>query len=96
MEGFLINYQKCNNYLLVDLNMFPDSRNYREALLTPQRGGRVSNTPDRPFKRHRVGSSPIPEQNETVSTIFAGNCSWITKGERRSREELSKTILRWW
>jgi hypothetical protein len=21
--GFLINYQKCNNYLLVDLNMFP-------------------------------------------------------------------------
>jgi hypothetical protein len=22
MEGFLINYQKCNNYLLVDLNMF--------------------------------------------------------------------------
>ena len=44
----------------------PDSRNYREALLTPQRGGRVSNTPDRPFKRHRVGSSPIPEQDETV------------------------------
>jgi cellulose synthase/poly-beta-1,6-N-acetylglucosamine synthase-like glycosyltransferase len=24
------------------------------------------------------------------STIFAGNCSWITKGERRSREELYK------
>ena len=43
----------------------PDSRNYREALLTPQRGGRVSNTPDRPFKRHMVGSSPIPEQDGT-------------------------------
>jgi hypothetical protein len=24
------------------------------------------------------------------STIFAGNCSWITKGERRSRKELSQ------